>query len=83
VILEVQPGHDAARELVGEIETLASVGHSETAEHAVEAVTPATTGDLARRFRDALGGRSAGGPVSRLVSWLERMRRNRGERRDR
>lgn len=83
MILEVQPGHHEARQLLAEIENRAAIAHSEIVEDAVEAVTPAATGDLTRRFRDALGHRDAGLPDGRLSSWLERTQRNRGARHDR
>ena len=83
VILEVQPGHDEARRLLAEIKDRAAVAHSETVEDSVEAVTPAATRDLTRRFRDALGHRDADRPAMRLASWLERTQRNRGARHDR
>jgi len=83
VILEVQPGHDQARALLAEIEGRAAIAHHEATEGAAEAVTPATTGDLTRRFRDALGGRAPSARVRRLTSWLTRTQQNRGARHDR
>jgi len=80
VILEVQPEHREARGLLGEIEGRAAVVHKEPAEDPAEAVLPATTEGLSRRFRDALEGPGASAPVVRLRLWLERIRRNRGAR---
>ena len=81
VILEVQPEHHEARRLLGEIEGRVAVVHKEPAEDSAAAVMPATAGGLARRFRDALGGRGSSARVERLSLWLEGMRRNRGARR--
>jgi hypothetical protein len=77
VILEVQPGHHEARELLAEIEDRVAVVHKEPVEPEAAAVTPATVGGLTRRFREELGvgGRHAG--VDALVQWLELIRRNR------
>jgi len=81
VILEVQPSHDEARRLLAEIENRATALHKEPRAEPPEAVTPATAHDLSHRFRAALDVKERGVPVDRLHSWLERMRRNRGERR--
>jgi hypothetical protein len=80
VILEVQPSHREARELLDEITGRSTVPHAEPAERpAVEAV-PAAAGDLAGRFRDALGSNRRRVRVERLTLWLSRMQRNRGAR---
>jgi hypothetical protein len=80
VILSVQPGHSEARQLLAEIEDRVAVTHTEAPEDAAESVTPATTGDLTRRFRDALGANAPSAQVRRLSLWLERAQRNRGAR---
>jgi len=80
VILEVQPGHDEARALLSEIEGRKAVMHSETVEDPVEAVIAATSGDLRRRFRDALSANEPRPEVVRLRLWLERVQRNRRAR---
>lgn len=77
VILEVQPGHQEARGFLTEIENLRSVVHAEPSEVVAEAVTPATAGDLALSFREALDVHPRIPRVRRLSSWLERIRRNR------
>jgi hypothetical protein len=83
VILAVQPGHDEARRFLAEIENRTAVAHSEIVEDVVPDVTPAATGDLTRRFREALAHRDTDWPAGRLLSWLERTQRNRGARHDR
>ena len=80
VILEVQPGHDEARGFLAEIENRLAVAHVEPLEVAAEAVTSATAGDLARRFREALEARRPSPKIPQLASWLERIQRNRGGR---
>ena len=80
VILEVQPGHHAARGFLAEIGNQCAVAHTEPSEVAADAVTPAKAGDLALRFRDALDLRRQTPRVRRLSLWLERTQRNRGAR---
>ena len=82
VILEVQPEHDEARVLLAEIEGRKAVAHSETQDGPVDAVTSATSGDLARRFRDTLGADDSRASVRLLSAWRETVQRNRGARRD-
>ena len=80
VILDVQPEHHEARGFLEEIENRLAVAHTEPLEDAADAATPATAGDLTRRFRDALDARGSSAQVQRLSLWLERTRRNRGAR---
>jgi len=80
VILDVQPEHHEARGFLEEIENRLAVAHTEPLEDAADAATPATAGDLTRRFRDALDSRGSSAQVQRLSLWLERTRRNRGAR---
>ena len=80
VILDVQPGHHEARAFLVEIENRLAVAHTEPAEVVAEAVTPATVGDLTRRFRNALDARRPNARVRRLSLWLEWTQRNRGAR---
>jgi len=78
VILEVQPGHHEARAFLAEIEDKRAVAHTEPQEAAADAVTPASAGDLALRFRTALEAHRPSPGFLRLTSWLERVQRNRG-----
>jgi hypothetical protein len=80
VILEVQPGHHEARQFLAEIENRCAVAHTEPQAVAAEAVTPATAGDLALRFREAFEAHGSSRRIQRLTFWLERTQRNRGER---
>jgi hypothetical protein len=80
VVLEVQPDHTEARELLDALKGRAAVIHSEPTEGRPDAVVPATTNELARRFRTALGGTSVSTAVARLSRWRERIDRNRGVR---
>ncbi len=80
VILEVQPEHDEARQLLTEIEDRVAVFHKEPEPTAAEPVRAAMAEDLTPRFRDALGARGRSPRVERLFRWLERTQRNRGAR---
>ena len=81
VILEVQPGHQAARDLLADLEHSIPVARKEPPDVAPEPARAATAEDLKDRFRGALEGRAADPRVLRLSVWLERVERNRGERR--
>jgi len=80
VILEVQPAHREARELLDEITGRVAVVHAEPAEEPAVAVVPANAGDLARHFRHALGENRRSARMERLSLWLARTQRNRGAR---
>jgi len=80
VILSVQPDHEEARALLADIEDRVSVRHAEPEGAAAEPVKSATAGDLSGRFRKALSNPSGNAPADKLSRWLERARRNRGER---
>ena len=83
VILDVQPGHDEARELLARIEHRSVAAIPESEEAALEPVRAATAGDLAVAFRGALAAPSAprrGPGVLRLFRWLQRVERNRAVR---
>jgi len=80
VILSVQPEHDEARALLAEIEDRVSIRHAEPEGPAADPVKSATAGDLSGRFREALSSTGRSAPVERLSRWIERARRNRGER---
>jgi len=80
VILEVQPAHREARELLDELTGRVTVAHAEPAEERAAAAVPAAAGDLTRRFRDALGDRRRSARAERLFLWLARAQRNRGTR---
>ncbi|SRR5258706_2262101 len=80
VILEVQPEHREARELLAELTGRVTVKHAEPLEERTQAAVPAAAGDLTRRFRDALGADRRSVPSERLSLWLARARRNRGAR---
>jgi hypothetical protein len=80
VILEVQPAHREARELLDEITGRVAVRHEEPAERPAAEIVPAAAGDLAGQFRDALGGNRRRIRVERLSRWLQRMQRNRATR---
>ena len=83
VILEVQPAHREARELLDELTGRVTVAHAEPAEEQAAAAVPAAAGDLSRRFRDALNDRRRSARAERLSLWLARAQRNRGTRRAR
>ncbi len=80
VILEVQPAHREARELLDELTGRVAVTHTEPVEEPAAAAVPAAAGELTRRFRDTLGNRRRSARVERLVLWLARAQRNRGAR---
>jgi len=80
VILEVQPEHREARELLDEITGRVPVVHTEPAEERASAVVPANAGELAQRFREALGDDGRSARLERLSLWLARTQRNRGAR---
>ena len=80
VILEVQPTHREARELLDEITGRPSVPHAEPAERPVAEIVPAVAGDLAGQFRDALSANRRRVRIERLSVWLQRVQRNRGTR---
>jgi hypothetical protein len=81
VILEVQPAHREARELLDEITGRTAVPHAEPAERPPTEVVPAAAGDLAGQFRKALGAsRRPRARVERLSLWLQKLQRNRGGR---
>jgi hypothetical protein len=80
VILQVQPAHREARELLNELTERVAVPHAEPAEERAAEVVPAAAGDLARRFHDALGANRRSVRVERLSLWLARTQRNRGAR---
>ena len=80
VILEVQPGHSEARDLLDHLEGRVEVVHTEPAEEPAPAAVSAMAGDLTRRFRDALRERRPSSRVLRLSLWLARTQRNRGTR---
>jgi hypothetical protein len=79
VILEVQPGHDEARGFLAEIEHRVAIVHAEPLEIAEEAVMPAAAGALSLLFREALDAHRPAPRIPRLLSWLERIQRQRGE----
>jgi len=80
VILSVQPEHEEARAFLAEIEDRVSIRHAEPEGSATDPVRPATVGDLTGRFREALSRSGRTAPVETLSRWLERARRNRGNR---
>ncbi len=80
-ILELRPGCGEARELLAGIEDRVEIAHKEPVENPAEAVRPATAQDLVWRFREALTGRGCRARDVPLSLWLQRARRNRGERR--
>ena len=80
VILEVQPSHHEARELLEELTGRLAVAHTEAAEEPAAATVPATAGDLAQRFRDTLADPRRSVLVERLSQWNDRAHRNRGTR---
>jgi len=80
VILTVQPDHDEARELLTSLENRVGVAHREPQGTGDAPARPATSEDLADRFRNALGAGPAHPRVERLSRWLERADRNRGPR---
>lgn len=79
-ILEIQPDHAGARELLVQIEHHVDVVRKVAEEDAPAPVSPATAGDLRLQFRGALSGRVEDLAVGRLSHWLERVKRNRGDR---
>ena len=79
-ILEFQPDHAEARELLVQIENRVDVVRRVAKEDAPTPVSPATAGDLRAQFRGALSGPGEDLGVERLSEWLERVLRNRGGR---
>jgi hypothetical protein len=80
VILDVQPGHAAARELLADIERRVTVVSTEPEDVVPEPVSPATAAALSLRFRGALGDTGENADVVRLARWLSRVRQNRDGR---
>ena len=80
VILEVQPSHREARELLDEITGRPAVPHAEPVERPAAEIVPAAAGDLAGQFRKALGANRRRVRVERLSLWLQKLQRNRGAR---
>ena len=74
VILTSQPDHEEARELLAALSDRVSVAYQEPAPDAARATRPATTAELAPRFKEALAGKPK---VERLERWLERLQANR------
>ena len=74
VILASQPEHEEARQLLAALGDRVSVTYQEPTPDAARATRPATTSELAARFKEALGGKSK---VERLEQWLGRLQANR------
>jgi hypothetical protein len=81
VILEAQPDHGEAREFLAALEHRVAVTYREPDEISAEDVQPSSSGELKQRFREALAGTPVEARTARLTHWIERVRRNRGDRR--
>jgi alkyl sulfatase BDS1-like metallo-beta-lactamase superfamily hydrolase len=78
VILEAEPGHREAREFLASLDGRVAVVYREAPEPSLHAVRPAVAAELSGTFKRVIEGKT---PSARLHAWIERVRRNRGERR--
>jgi len=80
VILQAQPGHEEARAFLASLDGRVPVTYRERREPEAGAAFAAQAAELAPAFRRVL---DEGEAAARLEAWIERIRRNRGERRAR
>jgi hypothetical protein len=78
VILNAQPDHPEARAFLAGLDDRVAITYRDPVRDHVTTAPPAAVADTTGRVREVPGGQR---PPLRLSRWLERVRRNRGERR--